>query len=400
VNKAIVFNCNFNGLAIIQELGKLGVECIAMDATRSIGTYSKFAKYVKVPNPSVDEAGFIDALYKYCEKEKLKPLLIPTNDDWATAISKNKNYLSKVSNPLVADWFVVEKLIRKSVFYKLGEENNYLTPKTWSFANLKKEQNIPFPIIIKPEYRRISKSKEEKKEKIPDELRLTIIHSQSELDNFIHQYNNILSAMIFQEYISGMSDKMFTIGIYANKEHEILGIFSGKKVRGYPAEYGDWVVGENYLVPEDLIILVKRIVKELGYFGIAEFEFKYDALRNKYYLIEINPRSWSWIGITKYLGYGLPTIAYYDIIYNKQLTNDSTRTETGTVRYLKLLDDMHNCVSLYKKDYKPWNYGFFKWFISHRGKKTIYADFSCWDLMVSLRTIYRKILQILKYDKN
>lgn len=396
MNKAIVFNCNYNGLAILQELGRLGIECVAMDSGKSIGTYSKYAHFVKVPNPSVDEKGFIDALYAYCEQELLKPLLIPTNDDWATAISRNKAKLLQVSHPLVADWMVVEKLIKKQVFYKLGKESNYLTPITWNSRELSDEQNILFPIIAKPEYRRISNNKEQTTViHIPDALRFTIINSQTELNNFLNKNKDLLPSIIFQEYISGMSDHMFTVGIYADKNNEVLGIFSGKKVRGYPAEYGDWVIGENYKLPDDLIVLVKKIVKEIGYFGIAEFEFKFDDVRNRYYLIEINPRSWSWVGITRHLGDGLPTIAYNDIVNGKKVFSDSSNIQTGTVRYLKLLDDIHNCVFLYKKDYKPWSMSFFKWLFNHRGKKTVYADFSNWDLKVSLRAIYGKIRQIL-----
>ena len=44
------------------------------------------------------------------------------------------------------------------------------------------------------------------------------------------------------------------------------------------------------------------IVKDLNYSGIAEFEYKKDLSTGRYRLIEVNPRSWSWIGITPACG--------------------------------------------------------------------------------------------------
>ena len=73
--KAIVFNCHYNGLSIIQELGQHGVKCIAMDAVRSIGTYSRYAEYQKCPDPTESESAFIEFLYSYCAREKEKPVV-------------------------------------------------------------------------------------------------------------------------------------------------------------------------------------------------------------------------------------------------------------------------------------------------------------------------------------
>ncbi|WP_269848919.1 hypothetical protein [Methanosarcina horonobensis] len=67
---------------------------------------------------------------------------------------------------------------------------------------------------------------------------------------------------------------MYTVGIYSNRHSEILGLFTGHKVRGYPAESGDCIIGECVKVPEYIIENTKRIVKELKYSGIAEFEYK------------------------------------------------------------------------------------------------------------------------------
>ena len=58
-NPAFVFNCHYNGLAILQDLGRRGVPVYALDSHRSVGTISRYARFLKVPNPITDEDEFV-----------------------------------------------------------------------------------------------------------------------------------------------------------------------------------------------------------------------------------------------------------------------------------------------------------------------------------------------------
>src|SRR5690606_3935500 len=137
-------------LNIIQELGRHGVPCIAMDSTRSIGTYSRYAKYVACPDPSTDEDGFVDELYYFCAKEALKPVLFPTNDIWAQAIAKHQARLSEVSILWVPSADTVNLILDKQQFYERGAAGDFLTPTTYSLKQIESIANIEFPIIAKP----------------------------------------------------------------------------------------------------------------------------------------------------------------------------------------------------------------------------------------------------------
>ena len=59
---------------------------------------------------------------------------------------------------------------------------------------------------------------------------------------------------------------MFTIGVYADRNSDVRAVFSGRKVRGYPVEFGDCIAGESYWV-EELVEISKRL---LNYWGIQE----------------------------------------------------------------------------------------------------------------------------------
>lgn len=393
--KAIIFNCHYNGLSIIQELGQHGIECIAMDAVRSIGTYSKYARYQKCPNPTENQSAFIEFLYSYCAGEKEPPVIFPTNDHWAMAISKYKERLSEVAVLCVADWEAVKTVTYKNIFYKLGKGRKYLTPDTWSINELKQLNTGNFPIIAKPRFRRIASN--DKMSVICsnlDRLRFTILNNDLELEAFLDKEIDFIDYLIFQEYIPGMSDQMYTVGIYADSESNILGLFTGHKVRGYPVDSGDCIVGENYNLPDYVIENTQRIVKDLKYSGIAEFEYKKDLSSGKYKLIEVNPRSWSWIGITPACDVSLPFMAYQDLTGEK-VSVKKTNLKNGSVKYIKLLEDFCNCLVLYKSMYPCWSKSFNEWKKDIKASKVIYAEFNANDWPVSLKAVFILLYYIL-----
>lgn len=395
-NPAIIFNCSFNGLSIIQELGKNNIKCIAMDCVRSIGTFSKYAKYQECPDPLEDEDNFVVFLYDFCKKLDTKPILFPTNDQWAVAISKNKKLLSEVSIPVAADWKAVNIFINKDLFYKIGAENNYLTPNSWNLDSLKDLSEGSFPIVAKPAFRRTSSNEDLKYfTENMDRLRFNVIKTKDELSTFIKRERPFIDKLVFQEYIEGMSDNMYTVGIYANNCSEILGLFTGHKVRGYPADSGDCIVGENMKVPEYVIENTRKIVKDLKYSGIAEFEYKKDSVSGVFKLIEVNPRSWSWIGITPACGVSLPIIAYKDLCGQKVEFTQSNLKD-GSVKFMRIVQDFFNCNFKYKKDYPQWDMSFFEWIKNLNAGKIVFAEFNAGDWIISIKILYDVLVNVSK----
>lgn len=153
---AVVFNCGYNGLSIVQDLGRRGVPCVAMDTVRSVGTLSRYARFVPCPDPAVDESGFVDFLYAHCAGHPAKPVLFPTNDHYAMAVSRHKRRLEEVAVACVGDWEGVRTVIDKDRFYALGQERGYRTPRTFALDELAAVPDEAFPLAAKPTHRRVS----------------------------------------------------------------------------------------------------------------------------------------------------------------------------------------------------------------------------------------------------
>jgi len=201
-------------------------------------------------------------------------VLFPTNDHWATAIAKHKVHLERYYIPCVADWSVVELLVRKDKFYPWAMKRGYPVPKLYPIDELMKAESDVYPVIAKPKYRRLSGQGREGDKcnivKRLDENRMVVLESNSALHRFLSANEDLLPYLIFQEYVSGMADRMYTVGIYADRNHDVLGIFTGRKVRGFPPDIGDCVVGQAEKLPSELVTLVKKMVKDLHYLGAGD----------------------------------------------------------------------------------------------------------------------------------
>jgi D-aspartate ligase len=406
-NAAFVFNCHYNGASIIQELGLHGIQVFALDSIRSVGTVSRHAKFWRSPDPAEDEKGFINFLLDKGRNFVSPPVLFPTNDHWASAIAKYKTLLRQYYIPCVADWPVVELLIRKDKFYSWALERDYPVPNQYSMEDLMGTENDIFPLISKPKFRRLS-GQEYGADRVNilkrlDENRMVILKSKSELFDFLALNKDLLPYLTFQDYVPGMADRMYTVGIYADKNYNVLGLFTGRKVRGFPPDIGDCIVGQAEKVPSELLILVKKMVKDLNYHGIAEFEFKKDPRTGKFVLIEINPRSWSWIGITPYCDVSLPWIAYEDLTGVCKMQYKESAIDRGDIKYIKLFDDSINCMYFNKKSGFPeYHMNFIQWWKSLQAKKRIYAELRWDDPIVGLYSLIqfgRRIITIFRQHR-
>lgn len=379
MNKFIVFNCGYNGHSIIRDLGREGIKGYALDTWKSVGTYSRYAKYIPVADPKKSEKDFIDQLIGICQKEPEKPLLFATNDEWVAAISKNKEILKQVSIPVVSDWGAVKMVLDKSLFYQLGAERGYETPKTWKSTALENIPDNEFPLIIKPIWRRMTSDwGKQYSTKNLDNIRFILVRNKEEAWKGLLEHSAVLDHILLQSYIPGVSDCKYSIGVYANSSSEVLAMFKGRKKRGYPAAYGDTVVGETAEIPDHIVQLINRCTKEIGLEGILEFEFLYDSSRNKFWLLEINPRSWSWVGVTRYAGVSLPWLAYKDRVgLPVDLGQHQQKYKEKELIYMNVSQDFNNALFRYKEDYPEWHQTLFSWIKDLRkapAKKIVFAD--------------------------
>ncbi len=403
MDAALVFNCGHNGLSIIRELGRQGVnEIYALDSVRSIGTHSRYARFSRCPDPLTNETAFIEFLLRFAKGRTDKPVLFPTNDHWAQAIAHHKDVLNHHYRMWVADGPVVDLLIQKPRFYEWAMKQGYPVPRSWSDAEVAKISNDCFPIIAKPAFRVASSDSKLQATRAVENYRkrLTVLETREQLEVYRRGNTSKSEECVFQEYVRGLSDCMYTVGVYVNQEHEVMGVFTGRKVRGFPPDIGDCIVGQVEKIDEAIVCMVKHMCRDLRYSGIAEFEFKKDSVTGKMILIEVNPRSWSWIGITPSCGVSLPWMAYCDMTGHKSISYTETTCQTGSVKYAKVSRDRRNCLRNNRRSgYTEWHMTHEQWKQSLECDILVDAEYSLDDMKPWLFASWRKSFPVSIYGR-
>ncbi len=330
---------------------------------------SKYAKWIKSPDPISSPEAFKSFLIDYCKKQKVKSVVIPSMDQWAYLLAQCELEKKGIAYSVVDTTDTLTLLLNKDQFNRYCEEKGFSIPKIFTISDYTAIPDASFPLVAKPNFR-MSPSNKADKANLTNEInkyRLCKFNSKEELASFIESTPQIIKErLVLQEYISGNSDCMITYGVYC-ENGKIIGDFEGRKVRGYPHDYGDCMVGKQEEIPEFIKQESVELLKELNYSGIAEVEYKIDSKKGSCHLIEINPRSWSWVGITQYTKHNLPLIAYQSKL-GLPIQQNPDEVKGKEVYFRRRSYDRFNCIYRYKKSFPTWSMSIKDWKNSFKGK--------------------------------
>jgi predicted ATP-grasp superfamily ATP-dependent carboligase len=95
--------------------------------------------------------------------------------------------------------------------------------------------------------------------------------------------------LLLQEYIPGGDDTAWLFNGYFDKNSECVLSFTGKKIRQCPVHRGVTSLG-ICLEHEMLDRTTRQFMKLVGYRGIVDIDYRYDARDALYKVLDVNPR--------------------------------------------------------------------------------------------------------------
>ena len=313
----IVIGDHVQSLGIIRSLGRRGIPVYLLhDKNLCIGRFSRYTKrYIKTPGAS-NETKFIDFMIKFAKNEQVIDwILMPTNDIAVHTLSKHKEILEEFYRVSTPSWDIVKFAYNKKLTYQIAEKNGIPLPKTIYPENLDAmneiSHDIDFPVIIKPaivdHFYKKTKTKVFKTN-TKEELIQAYIKASHVIDP---------SEIMVQEVIPGGPDNLYSFCSFF-KNGKVIGIFTGRRSRQRPMDFG---IGSTFVesvyVPE-LIKLGTHLLKAMNYYGLSEVEFKKDVRDGKFKLLEINARTWLWHSLAIRCGVDFPYLFYKDMIMNNE----------------------------------------------------------------------------------
>jgi D-aspartate ligase len=273
-------------LGILRTLGRCGVRVYVVDANRRTPAF--FSRYCRERflcsvNFNTELTQF---LLRVAHRIGRKPILIPTLDEAAIFVAENAQILQ--------DWFtfprqsaeLVRSLCSKKEMYCLTKKYGIATAET-VFPRSREEvlafsENALFPVVLKGIFgnqlwRRTGK-------------RMFIVNTPRDL---LEKYDAFEDAgqpnLMLQEYIPGSDDTVWMFNGYFNEHSECLLAFTGKKLRQCPVHRGATSLG-ICLKNETVENTTKDFMKAIGYRGILDIGYRFDARDRVYKVLDINPR--------------------------------------------------------------------------------------------------------------
>ena len=283
-----VESASHGALGIVRSLGRLGVPVYAVAPhPRTAAFFSRYCagKYVcDVANGDAERS--LNFLLEIGRKIGRHAILIPTDDKallfCATyAESLRKQFLFPAMCPKL-----IRELSSKQGMYHLAKKHGVPTPEA---AFPKSRQDVlefisraSFPVMVKGVFASVLwKSTGEK---------MFIVHSASELlEKYDAGEDPANPNWMLQEYIPGGDDTVWMLDGYFNERSECVVAYTGKKIRQYPFHHGSTSLG-ICLDNETVRKTTTEFMKNIGYKGILDIGYRYDARDGLYKLLDVNPR--------------------------------------------------------------------------------------------------------------
>jgi D-aspartate ligase len=289
-----------NGLAAIRSLGRAGVRVLAVDHRPSaLGFRSRYAERFVCPDPHTDEERFISFIHALG-----RIVVFPTHDEALNSIARHLAELDVLA-PFPA-WDGLERVQSKRAQLGHAISAGVDVPETrypGSAAEARAAaRELGLPILVKPE-RPVGFKQRFRRQAFRCESLAEVERAYAQAEEF---------GSMVQELIVGGDDALFTVGSYISRDGRPLGVFSGRKLRQTPRGIGTCRVGEAVWVQE-AVDAALALLREFGYFGLSQVEFKRDPRDGRFKLMEINPRLWQWHGLAAACAVDLPRIAYADL---------------------------------------------------------------------------------------
>jgi D-aspartate ligase len=312
---AVIAGAYQTGVLGVRSLVRRGVRACCFDCHLDYpGFRSVYGPAHACPDPDIDPLSWVDFMITLAGKMGGKPVLIPSADQFVSAIAAHADILAKhyVLSPGVQ---LQGLLATKQTQYGLAAEHDMPLPNTKLVHSEEDVQHFArearFPCLLKPLHFREWQS-------FPDghplsHQKVAIAETPQTLLSAWKLAATVNRNGIVQEIIEGPDTaKRVYVACYDRSGRRIAAAMF-RELRCDPVCFGTATVSEPVVDPETDEVC-DRWLRNLGYSGICEIEMKRDSRDGRVKLIEANPRLTGGGDAAPYAGVDVCWLHYLDLI--------------------------------------------------------------------------------------
>ncbi len=298
-----------SALGAVRSLAQANVPCFVTVTPAHRGTMrSRYA--VQVPIDSFIDDALLEPLEDLARRLDRPLVLLPTNDDAASTISRHRDRLAARFRFCLPSHDLLLAMARKKDFQDRAEALGCPVPRSvhvTSAADVPAIAGLSFPCIVKPGRRDPAYDAQFAKAYLMEEPGETIA--------LVRQLLKTLPDIIVQDYIDGPNENIHFCLQYRAASGQVLASFTGRKLRSLPPDRG--ITASCVAAPEvaeELERLTEQFFGPVGVVGLCSMEYKFDAKRKRFLMVEPTAGRINWQEeIATLNGVNLPYAAWRDL---------------------------------------------------------------------------------------
>lgn len=276
----VVTGHSANALGVLRSLTDCQLTLLC-DSKQAPAWFSRFGQKKLVADTK--GAALVDDLLALAAHfDGRKAVLIPTEEKTVVHISAARERLAPYYHLPLCPHPQMLALQSKQGFAELAEQAASPVPASVvlrSPADLAALDALQFPCVFKPLEQNEAYSRQFKK--------AYKVQSSAEVAALYQQIAPVLPEMIVQEWLEGADSEIYFCLAFYDEHSRCVSSFVGRKIRSWPLQVGGTAACTS--APQafaELQQLTDDFVRHIGYQGLMGMEFKYDANRQGFYMVE------------------------------------------------------------------------------------------------------------------
>ncbi len=291
-----------SALAAVRALGTRGHEVVTAGVAHpSLASVSRHSRaFESYPDPAVDSDGFVDALARSVERQRIDVVLPMTEVTTLLVTAHQERLAAHIPFP---DAATVANAADKSHVIGLARTLGIPVPRTVVASSaaqgIADAPALPFPIVVKPARSRV---------RTPGgwvSTGVAYAHDAASLRRSLEGLPTAVYPVLLQERIEGPGVGVFVAIDRGNP----VATFAHRRVREKPPSGGVSVLCESAAVDPVAAEHATKLLRAIGWRGVAMVEFKQDRRDGSLRLMEINGRFWGSLQLAVDAGVDFPGIA-------------------------------------------------------------------------------------------
>lgn len=284
---ALILCAQIAGLALGRRLGREGIQVGMIDPDPdAIGFHSRYCRLAACAGESLPLDSALQRIEMAGDQLGPRPALLATSDEMLLLVSRNRERLSRRFRILLPGADLLETLIDKRRMRALATEFGVPAPRAIVVQNetdlLTAARELGFPCLVKTAYSKPTgrSTSDEGKIKVKN------------VDQLKQAYDSLApfdARILIEEYLAGGCELVHLYNAYFDAASRPVAVFTGRKLRQYPIQYGTACLSECRPNPE-LALLMTEFFQAIKYCGPVDVGLKFDPRDGRYKVLDINPR--------------------------------------------------------------------------------------------------------------